>query len=103
MEPDCYIIHKVNRYTKPNKHSFQCDYYKKWIVYADDVFKVNSNYRYKISKTEDDVRGATLCNIFEPMGEFGVYNVTFNDTHCSFQTEKEPVNIYLRKYSSLNR
>lgn len=77
---------------------FQCDYYYKWTIYADEVFKVNSNYKYKISKTEKDVHGKTVCDIPEPMGEFGVYNVTLRDDHCLFNVEKDPVNIYLCRY-----
>ncbi|KAL3283750.1 hypothetical protein HHI36_017919 [Cryptolaemus montrouzieri] len=29
------------------------------------------------------------------MDEFGVYNITFDDTNCKFETLKNPVNIYL--------
>ncbi|XP_044748366.1 heparan-alpha-glucosaminide N-acetyltransferase-like [Coccinella septempunctata] len=78
-----------------HRECVQCDYYMKWKVFASDVFRVNSNYKYKISSSPNDVKDNILCDIPEPMGEYGVYNVTLDDTHCTFQVEKEPVNIYL--------
>lgn len=87
--------HKPVYLLQSHRECLECDFYKHWTIYADEVLQVNSNYKYKISTSEFDSKKETLCNIMEPMGEFGVYNLTFNDTNCFFQTEKEPVNIYL--------
>ncbi|CAH2091787.1 unnamed protein product [Euphydryas editha] len=59
-----------------------------WRVYADATEKFTS------------VRNTSglLCQLRPNLGEFGVYTLNATGDGCNIRTDREPVDIYMRKY-----
>lgn len=81
----------VNR-SKNNTHSVKIKPCTNKIIYYTSAL---CNYYWFYS----DV----LCEVTPELGEFGVYRLQAGKDFCDFTVEKEPVNIYLREYSPMNK
>ncbi|KAK9881463.1 hypothetical protein WA026_016348 [Henosepilachna vigintioctopunctata] len=80
---------------RTHRECVECDYYKVASIYNREELKVNMNYKYLISRNISYNAQGVLCSLTEPIGEFGVYNMTFDEKQCSVETLLDPVNIYL--------
>ncbi|CAH1111672.1 unnamed protein product [Psylliodes chrysocephalus] len=64
---------------------------------AKNIFSTDLTFRLSTVHSEyfpADQKNNVICDINEPFGQFGIYNVNVNRSGCFVQTIKESVNIY---------